>query len=105
MTDDELNDNLDAMLMAAGDDSLKPGLITAQTDDWINRLSTMQTSRLQTIADGIRIRESRVSVSTAAATSVLSRAAAGDRGEPYRDLEPQKPNGHLRRIMGSDSGA
>lgn len=87
MTPDELNDALDAMqAAAAADDSLKPGLVTVQTDDWINRLSALQSGRPLTIIDGIRIRDIKVAVGATAVTKVLTRADAGDRGEPYRDL-------------------
>lgn len=87
MTPAELNDALDAMqAAAAGDDSLRPGLITVQTDDWINRLSAMQSCRPQTIVDGIRVRDIKVAVGATAVTKVLTRSEAGDRGEPYRDL-------------------
>lgn len=87
MTPDELNDALDAMqAAAAADDSLKPGLVTVQTDDWINRLSALQSGRPLTINDGIRIREIKVAVGATAVTKVLTRSEAGDRGEPYRDL-------------------
>ncbi len=87
MTPDELNDALDTMqAAAAADDSLRPGLITVQTDDWINRLSALQSGRPQTIVDGIRIRDIKVAVGASAVTKVLTRAEAGDRGQPYRDL-------------------
>lgn len=86
MTPDELNDTLDSMQAAAGEDSLKPGLITVQTDDWIDRLSAMQSGRPQTIADGIRIRNIKVAVGATSVIKILTRSEAGDRGEPYRDL-------------------
>lgn len=87
MTPDELNDALDAMQAAAGDDADKtPGLIEIQTDDWINRLSAMPTGRPQTIVDGVRIRDIKVAIGAGNATRVLTRAEAGERGEPYREL-------------------
>lgn len=86
MTSDELNNALDMMQAAAVEDGLKPGLITVQTDDWINRLSALQTGRPQSIADGIRIRGIKVTVGATATTKILTRAEAGNRGEPYRDL-------------------
>lgn len=86
MTPDQLNDVLDAMQAAAADDSLKPGLVTVQTDDWINRLSALQSGRPLTIIDGIRIRDIKVAVGATAVTKILTRADAGDRGEPYRDV-------------------
>ena len=87
MTPDDLHAQLDALQAAAGDDDgRKPGLITVQTDDWIDRLSGEQSGRPQTIADGIRIRNIKVAVGATAVTKVLTRADAGDRGEPYRDM-------------------
>ncbi|GLK49468.1 hypothetical protein GCM10017620_24410 [Brevundimonas intermedia] len=88
MTPDELNDALDKMQAAAGDDADKaPGLIEIQVDDWINRLAAMPTGRPQTIVDGVRIRDIKVAIGSDH-TKVLSRKAAGERGEPYRDLAP-----------------
>lgn len=87
MTPDDLNDTLDAMLAAAAGDADKaPGLIEIQTDDWISSLSAMQTGRPQTIVDGVRIREIKVAIGAASETRVLTRAEAGERGEPYRTL-------------------
>lgn len=87
MTPDELNDGLDTMLAAAGDDAEKrPGLIEVQTDDWIHRISAMPTARPKTIVDGVRIRDIKVAVGASAVTKILTRAEAGERGEPYRDL-------------------
>lgn len=87
MTPDELNDALDTMQAAAGDDTGEmPGLIEVQTDDWINRLSAMQTGRPLTIADGVRIRDIKVAIGAGDATRLLTRAEAGERGEPYRDI-------------------
>ncbi|WP_284876666.1 hypothetical protein [Brevundimonas sp. MEB006b] len=100
MTPDELNNALDAMQGAAGEDSLKPGLITVQTDDWISRLSALQSGRPQSIADGIRIRDIKVAVSSSDASKILTRAEAGDRGEPYRDLAAWPPNDQDRHLEG-----
>lgn len=87
MTPDELNDALDAMQAAAGENAdQKPGLIEVQTDDWINSLSAMLTGRPQTIVDGVRIRDIKVAIGGSDATRVLTRAGAGARGEPYREL-------------------
>lgn len=74
---------------ANGDPGQRPGLITIQTDGWIARLSAMQSGRPQTIVDGIRIRDIKVAVGAQYETKVLARAEAGERGEPYRDLEPR----------------
>ena len=90
MTPDELHARLDAMQADAGeDDRRKPGLITIQTDAWIERLNGLQSGRPKTIADGIRIRDIKVAVGSQETTAVLNRAESGDRGEPYRDLTPR----------------
>lgn len=87
MTPDELNDALDAMEAAAGDDVEKrPGLIEVQTDDWIHRISGMPTARPKTIVDGVRIRDIKLAIGSGAQTRILTRVEAGERGEPYRDL-------------------
>lgn len=87
MTPDELHAAIDAMQVDAGDDdSHKPGLITIQSDEWIERLYS-ESVKPKTIADGIRIRDIKVAISADATTAVLTRGEAGDRGEPYR--EPQ----------------
>lgn len=89
MTPDELNNALDTMQAAAGEDADKgPGLIEVQTDDWIDHLSALQSANPKSIVDGIRIRDIKIAVSAGATTRVLTRAEAGDRGEPYRDLHP-----------------
>ncbi|WP_292045877.1 MULTISPECIES: hypothetical protein [unclassified Brevundimonas] len=87
MTPDELHAAIDAMQADAGyDDRPKPGLITIQSDEWIERLYA-ESAKPKTIADGIRIRDIKVAISADATTAVLTREEAGDRGEPYR--EPQ----------------
>lgn len=87
MTPEDLNARLDAMAAEAnGDPGRMPGLITVQTDDWIERIATIDRPRPRTIADGIRIRDIKVAVSSTAETTVLTRAEAGAAGEPYRDL-------------------
>lgn len=89
MTPDELNNALDKMQAAAGDDTGKaPGLIEIQVDDWINRLSDMPTGRPQTIVDGVRIRDIKVAIGCTGKTHILPRLDAGERGEPYRNLTP-----------------
>lgn len=88
MTPDALNAALEAMQASATDDGQKPGLITVQSDEWIERMSAMQSGRPKTIADGVRIRDIKVAVGANNETKVLTRAEAGERGEPYRDLPP-----------------
>lgn len=87
MTIDELNDALDAMQSAAGEDVAKrPGLIEVETDDYVDTLHALQTTRPRTLVDGIRIRDIKVAVGGVTATRLLTRDEAAERGEPYRDL-------------------
>lgn len=87
MTPDEVNDALDAMQAAAGEDAeRRPGLIEIQSDAWVDGLANMPVAKPKTIVDGIRIRDIKVAVSAEVVSRVLSRAEAGERGEPYRDL-------------------
>lgn len=86
MTPDELHAALDAM-NAAADDADKPGLIEVQTDHWIGGLDALQTARPKTLVDGIRIRDIKVAVGAGVATRILTRAQAGERGEPFREPE------------------
>jgi hypothetical protein len=89
MTPDDLNDTLDAMAEAAnGDPDRMPGLITVQTDAWINRLGAVR-AKAASLQDGLRHRDIRIEIASTNATAVLSRAEAGDRGEPHRDLSPR----------------
>ena len=89
MTLDELNDKLDAMQEAAGDEPHQmPGLITINTDLWVKDLADMRAP-CKAIHDGMRHRDVVVQVSSVAKTEVLTRAQAGGRGEPYRDLAPK----------------
>lgn len=89
MTADELNAALDALEAAAGGDADKrPGLIEVETDNWIDHIAPMPRPHPKTIADGIRIRDIKVAVGASDTTRVLTRAEAGERGEPFRDLTP-----------------
>ena len=86
MTPDQLNESLDAMATeAAGKPDQMPGLITVQADHWINVLGGIGT-KAATLADGLRYREIKVVIAAAFQTDVLTRAEAGERGEPYREL-------------------
>lgn len=90
MTPDELNDTLDAMAKAAGDDAGKlPGLITVETDHWVNVLSGVRAT-CSALHDGLRHRNIVIHVGSTQETKVLTRAEAGERGEPHRDLTPGK---------------
>ena len=89
MTPDELNDTLDAMAEAAGDDPGKlPGLITVESSHWISTLGVIRAT-CSALHDGLRHRNIQVHVSSALETKVLTRAEAGERGAPYRDLTPR----------------
>ncbi|WEK56502.1 MAG: hypothetical protein P0Y52_08005 [Candidatus Brevundimonas phytovorans] len=89
MTPAELNDALDGMAKAAGDDADKlPGLISVQTDHWVNVLSGVRAT-CSALHDGLRHRDIVIHVGSAQETKVLTRAEAGERGQPYRDLTPR----------------
>ena len=87
MTLDELNDALDAMAAkAGGDPNQMPGLVTFHTDAWVPmpRFATVKN-----MEDGMRCRDVRIAVGSQEKTALLTRAEAGERGEPYRDLLPK----------------
>ena len=89
MTPTELDDALDAMQQAAGGDANRlPGLITVQTDDWIDRLSAVG-AKCARLDDGLRYRDIVIHIGAQQETKVLTRAEAGERGEAYRDLTPR----------------
>lgn len=86
MTPEQLNDTLDAMAAAAGDDpNLLPGLITVETDHWVHVLSAVR-AKCTALHDGLRHRNIVIHVGSQQKTKVLTRAEAGERGAPYRDL-------------------
>ena len=88
MTPDQLNDALDAMAAAAGDDTDQlPGLITVETDHWVQVLSSVRAT-CTALHDGLRHRDIVIHVGSKQDTKVLTRAEAGERGAPYRDLLP-----------------
>ncbi|MET4683668.1 hypothetical protein [Brevundimonas faecalis] len=89
MTPDELSAALDAMAAAAGDDSDKqPGLIEILDADWCSTMYALDHSS-KTLADGTRHRNIKILISSAFQTRLLTRAEAGERGEPYRELTTQ----------------
>ena len=88
MTPAELDDTLDAMQTAAGDADRLPGLITVQTNDWINSLSAVG-AKCARLDDGLRHRDVVVHIGAQQETKVLTRAEARERGAPYRDLTPK----------------
>ncbi|MBD3836782.1 hypothetical protein [Brevundimonas sp.] len=88
MTPAELDDALDAMQTAVGDADRLPGLITVQTNDWINSLSAVG-AKCARLDDGLRYRDVVVHIGAQKVTRVLTRAEASDRGGPYRDLTPK----------------
>ena len=72
-------------LEAADNADLMPGLITVQADHWINVLGVIG-AKAATLADGLRYRNIKIEIAFANATAVLTRAEAGDRGAPYREV-------------------
>ena len=88
MTADELNHTLDAMQQdAAGNADRMPGLITVQTADLIDRISDVR-AKCSALHDGLRHRDVVIRIGAAEATKVLTRAEAGENGQPFRDLTP-----------------
>lgn len=86
MTPTELDDALDAVMQAAGGNADQmPGLITVQADDWIERTSAIG-AKCARLDDGLRHRDIVIHIGAQQDTKVLTRAAAGERGAPYRDL-------------------
>ncbi|QTC92835.1 hypothetical protein [Brevundimonas goettingensis] len=91
MTPAQLHQILDDMqAKAAGSPDAMPGLITVQTNDWIASIAALST-KPRTLVDGIRIRDIKVAVGATEMTGVMTRAEAGERGEPYRELEFRVP--------------
>ncbi len=88
MTPDELNATLDAMAAAAGDDpNSLPGLIEINSAEWCETLYQIEHTA-KSLDEGVRHRGIKVAISSAFDTRVLTRAEAGERGEPYRDILP-----------------
>ena len=85
MTRDDLDQTLDRMAAEATAPEGQPGLVTVQTDDWLGSLSGVKV-KCVSLQDGMRYREIQLQVSSQFETRVLSRAEAGGRGEPYREL-------------------
>lgn len=80
-------DALDAM-QAVDDPDQMPGLITVQTDDWIDSLSVIKATCAR-LDDGLRYRDVVVHIGAQQQTKVLTRAEASERGTPYRDPLPR----------------
>jgi len=86
MTPEQLTAALDAMTAAAGDNiDLLPGLIEVNSDEWCETLYAIEKTT-RSLDEGIRHREIKVAISSAYETRVVTRAKAGERGAPYRDL-------------------
>lgn len=89
MTPTELDAALDAMqTAAAGNPDLMPGLITVETDHWVQVLSGVRPTCAR-LDDGLRHRDIQIHVGSRQEMKVLTRAEAGERGAPYRDLLPK----------------
>lgn len=90
MTPNELDAALDAMAAAAGDSpDLTPGLITVESSHWVHVLSPIGATCAR-LDDGLRYRNIQIDIGSAQETKVLTRAEAGERGAPYRDMTPPK---------------
>lgn len=86
MTPTELDDALDTMQMAAaGNPDLMPGLITVESNHWVQVLSGVRPTCAR-LDDGLRHRDIQIHVGSTQETKLLTRAEAGERGAPYRDL-------------------
>lgn len=80
---------LDAMqLAAAGNPDLKPGLITVESNHWVQVLSAVRPTCAR-LNDGLRHRDIQIHVGSKQQAKLLTRAEAGERGAPYRDLTPR----------------
>lgn len=89
MTPTELDDALDAMqLAAAANPDLMPGLITVGSNHWVQVLSAVRPTCAR-LDDGLRHRDIQIHVGSAQETKLLTRAEAGERGAPHRDLMPR----------------
>lgn len=89
MTPDKLAEALDAVAAAAGPKpDLMPGLITVKDIEWVPTFYVLK-EECRTLDDGVRHRNIKVAISSTLETQVLTRADAGERGEPYRDLAPR----------------
>ncbi|MBB5746582.1 hypothetical protein [Brevundimonas variabilis] len=83
MTREDLDLALDRMMNNAPDQ--QPGVIMVEANHWCADLSAVRAT-CASLTDGMRYRNIKILVSSAFTTEVLSRADAGERGEPYRDL-------------------
>ncbi|WP_433950599.1 hypothetical protein [Brevundimonas bullata] len=89
MTPDQLAEALDAMAAAAGPNlDLMPGLITVKDVEWVPTFYVLK-EECRTLDDGVRHRNIKIAISSTLETRVLTRADAGERGQPYRDLAPR----------------
>ncbi|WP_292037104.1 MULTISPECIES: hypothetical protein [unclassified Brevundimonas] len=70
---------------AAADPDQQPGLITVESGLWVEHLSVVRAT-CSALHDGLRYRNLQIHVGSTLVTAVLSRAEAGERGAPYRDL-------------------
>ncbi|MNS19773.1 hypothetical protein D3C72_514970 [compost metagenome] len=89
MTPTELDDALDAMQSAAaGNPDLMPGLITVESNHWVQVLSGVRPTCAR-LDDGLRHRDIQIHVGSAQETKLLTRTEAAELGAPYRDLLPR----------------
>ena len=78
-------DQLTAALVAGDEAQLMPGLIAVNSAEWCDSLYAVERVT-KTLDEGIRHRGIKIVVSSLFETKVLTRAEAGDRGAPYREL-------------------
>jgi len=89
MTPEQLTAALDALITAAGNNTdLLPGLIEVNSTEWCETLYQIERTA-KSLDEGVRHRGIKVVISSAFETRVLTRAEAGERGAPYRDLAPR----------------
>lgn len=89
MTPAELNAQMDAMTAAAnGVSEALPGLITVQTDTWIQSLWALRPT-CAALSDGLRHRNIQVQIASTFEIRLLTRSEAGGRGAPYREPSPE----------------
>ena len=75
-------------MAAAGNPDLMPGLITVESNHWVQVLSGVRPTCAR-LDDGLRHRDIQIHVGSAQEMKLLTRAEAAERGEPYRVLLPR----------------
>lgn len=65
---------------------LVAGLIAVESNHWVQMLSAVRPTCAR-LDDGLRHRDIQIHVGSEQETKLLTRAEAGERGGPYRDLK------------------